>query len=167
MILGALIEVAVLFLVFSVVHRISIAVFGALGFPRVAHLGFFFFAAIGAVGVYLRLVGNPLQSSSVLLYLSFCIVHAELTSLLSRGYSLRILYDLRTSGEGMTLQAAKEAYGGGVGVRGLLKKRLRTLHGLGLLSMENDTVGPLTALGSLAGRFGTGMRAALRLDNVG
>ena len=155
------------FLVLSGLHRASVTVFGRMNLPLACHAVFFLLVIGGAAVVFGRLNENPLQFSAVLLYLSLCIVHAELTSLLSRGYSLRILYDLRANDEGLTLEAAKAGYGGGVGVRGLLKKRIRTLRGLGFLAFDDKTVGPLTVLGSMAGRLGLGMRAILRLDNVG
>ena len=155
------------FLVLAGLHRASVAVFGRMNLPLACHAISFFLVIGGAAVVFGRLNENPLQFSAVLLYLSLCIVHAELTSLLSRGYSLRILYDLRATDDGVTLEAAKAGYGGGVGVRGLLQKRIRTLRGLGFLSFDDKTVGPLTFLGALAARLGRGMRAVLRLDNVG
>src|SRR5579864_2795963 len=53
-----------------------------------------------------------LRHSAVFLYLSGAIVYLEMRSLLSRGYSLRILLDLASMGGQADVASLKTSYGG-------------------------------------------------------
>ncbi|MFQ6111109.1 MAG: hypothetical protein ACE5LX_03655 [Nitrospinota bacterium] len=108
-----------------------------------------------------------MKVSAIFLYLAGSLVYVELRSLLSRGYSVRILVDLHTRGASASLGSLKSGYGGGVGVRGMLAKRVGTLAGLGLLRFRGNRVGPLTPLGKVCAVAGERMRQLLRLELVG
>lgn len=137
------------------------------------------FAAIGIVGLW-KVMASPfgsmeaaqvlpvfLKVGAVLFYLAGFIVYLELQSLLSRGYSLRILVDLLNNGGKARLDSLKELYGGGVGVRGLLAKRLKALVSLRLISLQGNKVESLTPLGKILAIIGSFMRRLLQLELVG
>ena len=67
-----------------------------------------------------------LRPSGIFLYLSVMVVYLEVRSLLSRGYSLRILLDLYANNSPVELSRLKSTYGAGMGLKGLLRKRIRT-----------------------------------------
>ena len=115
--------------------------------------------------------GRPLPASfrgaALLLYLTGCIVYGELLSLFSRGYSLRILVDLLSRGGSAGLEELKAGYGGGVGIQGLLARRLESLAHLRLLGFDGKRVGPLTVLGRIFATIGSSFRRLLCLEQVG
>lgn len=108
-----------------------------------------------------------LKAGAVFLYLAGCIVYLELRSLLSRGYSLRILLDLLGRSGAATVEGLKTTYGNGMGVQGMLTRRVRTLAWLRLLELDGARVGPLTPLGRVCAAAGWWMRRALRLEAAG
>lgn len=133
----------------------------------------------GAVGLWLLLehihartallpsLPSFFKVSVVLLYLAGCLVYAEIGALVTRGYSLRILVDLLERGDAVDIARLKAEYGGGMGIRGLLIKRLNHMGGLGLIHVEGDRVGPLTSSGRFLTEAGASLRRLLRLDQVG
>ena len=101
------------------------------------------------------------------LYLAGAILYVQLRSVLSRGYSLRILVDLLGQPHAMDVEQLQTSYGNGKGLAGLLRRRVESLAEWGLMTAEGDQVGPLT----LAGRVIAGptlmMRRLLRMEHVG
>ena len=126
-----------------------------------------FFAA-GPI-LLLKILSAPLhlKIGALAFYWAGCLVYIEVLSLLSRGISLRILLDLLKENGKVNLRGLKTAYGGGMGVRGILDKRLKTLVQFGLVRYEQDQVGPLTLSGRLFAAATSGMRRLLRLEKVG
>lgn len=133
----------------------------------------------GAVGLWVSL-GGPLvraesvsflspelKGSAILLYLTGGVVYLEIKSLVARGYSLRILVDILEAGGKASVTSLKMTYGGGLGVDGLLVKRLRTLADLGIIRLQGNHVGPLTTLGKTMAMTGLRLRQILRLELVG
>jgi len=114
-----------------------------------------------------RRASLPIQNGAFFFYGTGCLVYMEMRSVLSRGYSLRILIDLRNRGGQADVGTLKSSYGGGVGVSGLLLKRLQTLTEFRLLKMEGGRVGPLTPWGRMAAATGDRLRRLLRLEQVG
>lgn len=108
-----------------------------------------------------------LRVGAVSLFLAGCIVYLELRSLLSRGYSLSILVDVLRQPEGTSLARLQDGYGDGVGLRGLLTRRIMTLSRLRLVRFDGRRVGPLTGPGVVCAALTSGMRKFLRLDLVG
>ena len=108
-----------------------------------------------------------LRIGAVFLYIGGCIVYLELRSLLSRGYSLRILVDLLGHGEGLPLGTLQSGYGNGVGMRGMLRRRVATLARWHLVASAEEQVGPLTRVGVLCAVITSGMRWGLRMERVG
>jgi len=108
-----------------------------------------------------------LRTGAVALYAAGWLVYVEVRSLLSRGYSLRILVDILVLGGGAGFEDLKSGYGEGMGVRGLLSKRIAGLARIGLIRRTADQIGPLTSVGRLVAHAGYGMRRLLRLDVVG
>lgn len=108
-----------------------------------------------------------LRVGAVCLFLAGCLVYLELRSVLSRGYSLRILLDLMGREEGETLEQLRADYGNGVGVKGLLIRRVNTLARLRLLRLHPHQIGPLTPLGRGVAVTGAALRRALRMEGVG
>lgn len=139
------------------------------------------YAAIAGVGLVAVavLVGQPAREavppqsrvafhlSAAAFYLAGCITYLEVRSLLSRGYSLRILVDLAAQGGAARVDRLKAGYGDGMGIPGLLARRVRTLERLGLLRFEGERVGPLTPAGRVVAALTVGLRHLLRLDLVG
>lgn len=115
----------------------------------------------------LERIPASLRVGAVCLFLAGCLVYLELRSVLSRGYSLRILLDLAGTDQGDTLERLRSDYGNGVGVRGLLVRRLQTLGRLRLLHLDGRQVGPLTPLGRVVAVAGAALRGALRMEGVG
>jgi hypothetical protein len=105
--------------------------------------------------------------AGVCLFLALSIVYIEARSLLSRGYSLRILADLSKAGGHASVAQLKSSYGDGKGLSGLIAKRLETLASFKLLLLERDQAGPLTALGKTLALIGLAWRKTLRLEHVG
>lgn len=104
---------------------------------------------------------------AVFFYFTGCLIYLEILSLLSRGYSIRILADLFDRGGSAEFQGLKSSYGGGLGIEGLLRKRIDTLAELRFLYFHDDRIGPLTFLGKTAGAMGSVIRRFLRLEVVG
>ena len=110
----------------------------------------------------------PLKLGAICLYLAGCIVYVELRSLLSRGYSLRILIDLLRSGGRADLDALKASYGeAGAGVAHIIRSRLASIGKMGLLRLGPELAGPLSTPGWIAARAGSWIRRILRLASVG
>lgn len=132
---------------------------------------------VGGVGLWASLGGSfgtgllPLspdfKASAVLLYVTSCLIYVEIKSLLSRGFSLRILVDLLDAGGQASVEKLKSDYGGGLGICGLIMKRLRTLDDLGLLQLGDREAGPLSPLGRAAALVSHRLRQWLRLNLVG
>jgi DNA-binding HxlR family transcriptional regulator len=129
----------------------------------------------GGVGL-LMVLGSPrpdlvvppyLKVSALLLYVAGCATYLEIMSLVSRGYSLRILVDLLDHGGQLSIRSFKDLYGGGLGIRGLLAKRLRTLAQLRLLEYRENEIGPLRPPGRIVAKVSHRLRQLLRLDLVG
>ncbi len=108
-----------------------------------------------------------LKKAALFLYWAGCIGYMEILSLLSRGISFRILLDLVEKKGTEDLAQLKSSYGGGMGLRGLLAKRLKSLSRIGLLRFDNNRVGPLSCSGWLFALVTSGMRRLLRLQEVG
>jgi len=70
----------------------------------------------------------------------FFIGYFEFQSLISRGYSLRILSDLFSINKPMTAQQIAANYGGGRGLKWFLDKRLRGLKYFGLIKEERGKI---------------------------
>lgn len=138
---------------------ILLIIVGGLGLWRLLDPG------IGAT--FTRCSPPFLRFSAISLYLSGCLIYFEVQSLLSRGYSLRILVDLLDSGGSARLEDLKADYGGGMGIRGILGKRLRGLARLRLVRFEEERVGPLTSLGMAFAMVGSRIRQVLNLGSVG
>ena len=112
-------------------------------------------------------IPKQLKIVALLLYCTGACAYLQMRSILSRGYSLRILVDLLKLGGQADLETIKSAYGGGMGVSGLLLKRLRTLADFQMLYLQGDQVGPLTSAGKIFALAGHQLRGILRLDRVG
>ena len=133
--------------------------------------------AVGTVGLLAALLG-PVAGyvgelpphavlGAVLFFWSGCIVYIEARSLFSRGYSLRVLVDLFDSGGSAEAASLKDQYGDGMGIEGILDKRLESISRLGLLRFDGERVGPLTEPGKILAVLGGGMRRLLKLQQVG
>lgn len=115
----------------------------------------------------LETVPSALRVGAVCLFLAGCICYLELRSVLSRGYSLRILLDLIGRDNGATLEGLRSDYGNGVGMSGLVERRVKTLARVRLLRLDGHQIGPLTPIGRAAAAMGSLMRRALRMEGVG
>ena len=115
----------------------------------------------------LEQIPASLRIGAVCLFLAGCLVYLEIRSVLSRGYSLRILFDLMGRDQGQTLERLQFGYGNGVGMRGLLARRLETLAQLRLAHLDDRQIGPLTPLGRVVAVTGSALRRALRMEEVG
>lgn len=118
-------------------------------------------------GDLLPVLPHSLKGGAVFLYLAGCVGCLAVQSLLSRGYSLRILRDLLERGGDASVDSLKSEYGGGLGVRGLIAKRLHTLASLQFLHFQGNQVGPLTPLGKVVATTTSRLREFLRLEMVG
>lgn len=107
-----------------------------------------------------------LQITTVLLFFAMFLAYLETKSLLSRGLSLRILKDLDESNNPIELESLKAGYGGGLGFKGLLNKRLNTIKKLKMINYSKPRVGPLTFLGKLTNFFGVLFREILKLERA-
>jgi hypothetical protein len=136
--------------------------------PRWSALSLFLWFLLGFPALWMTL-RQPLTIRVVtsLLYISGCLIYIQLRSLLSRGYSLRILIDLRRSGGQAELATLKSIYGGGMGVSGLISKRLRSLSDFGVVSFQENRLGPLTTTGKIMAWVGLRLRGWLCLRHVG
>lgn len=101
------------------------------------------------------------------LYMTGAIAYMEARSMFSRGYSLRILVDLGEKGGSADLDTLKSSYGQGMGLKGLLLKRIRSIEAFKLIKFQNQSVGPLTCPGEAVARITSLWRKALRLERVG
>lgn len=101
------------------------------------------------------------------LYLAGAIIYMELRSLLSRGYSLRILVDLWHRRGTARVEQLVASYSDGLGLEGLLRRRVASLAIWRLAQVAGDQVGPLTPLGMACAWLGIGIRRLLRLEIVG
>jgi hypothetical protein len=144
---------------------VSTPVFALLAFVGAGAVGVL--AADEARGVVLP--GSPalFGCAAAAFYLAGLLAYLEARSLLSRGYSLRILMDIAEHGRSIDISALKAYYGAGMGIEGLLGKRLHSLARLGLLRVHNGLVGPLTGPGRVAAAVTSGVRRLLRLELVG
>ena len=126
-------------------------------------------AAGGIAGLWIGLAWAPgsLRASAVCLYLAGCLGYLELRSLLSRGYSLRILVDVFRGGGPVSCEELAVLYGNGLGLSGLLRRRLSTLARLHLVAFDGLHAGPLTPVGRAVEMVASGMRRALRTELVG
>ncbi len=120
-----------------------------------------------SVWASLEPVPTSLRVGATCLFLAGCLVYLELRSLLSRGYSLRILLDLMDKDHGETLERLRAEYSNGLGMRGLLSRRLATLARCRLTRFDGRWAGPLTGLGLLCAVVTASLRTLLRLEVVG
>ena len=156
---------------FLVLHvaLLAIAQRQAAGWMTTASLVFALMVLGGPVIVWRALAASSgmIRIGSVAWLLALIVGYGELRSLLSRGYSLRILLDLLGHQGAAPMQRMKHVYGGGMGIEGMLAKRLGTLATLKLLAVRDGRVGPLTPLGARCAAATSGMRRFLRLETVG
>jgi hypothetical protein len=131
---------------------------------------------LGALGLWILLKNLSIGAAVFLwvprltvlsFYLTGCLIYMEARSLLSRGYSLRILQDLLKNGGQADLETLKLSYGEGKGISGLITKRIQTLVNFHMLHHQGKKVGPLTPMGKGIGKAGFFWRKTLRLDRVG
>lgn len=163
--------VAATWLFFVLVHL------GALALFRVKESLILSVMAAGGPAILWRLTasitvsGEPvpsfLRTAALFLYWAGCIGYVETLSLLSRGISFRVLLDLLENHGEADLKNLSSSYGDGMGLRGLLAKRLQSLSRAGFLRCQENQVGPPTLLGRLFGAVTSGMRTLLRLQEVG
>jgi len=121
----------------------------------------------GSITVSGEPVPNFLKTAALFLYWAGCIGYVEILSLLSRGISFRVLLDLLRNNGAADLKTLSLSYGDGMGLKGLLAKRLHSLSRAGFLHYQENQVGPPTFLGRLFGGITSGMRTLLRLQQVG
>jgi len=131
-------------------------------------LFFWIFVGLVILGPLLAPLADPrLKIGAVAFYLAACLLYMEARSILSRGYSLRILVDLdKLPGRRADRKTLKDNYGG-MGVTGLLAKRVRTLADFRMLVFAEHRVGPLTWAGWCMGYAGLILRKSLCLHDVG
>jgi hypothetical protein len=122
---------------------------------------------LGPVALALTLAGSPLRASAIALFWALCVCLIELRSLVYRGYSLRILADLSEHAGQASVESLKTGYGKGLGLRGLLAKRLAGLDRLGLLRFDGERVAGLSRSGTILGGLGRAARGFLRMETVG
>ena len=115
----------------------------------------------------LERVSASLRVGAVCLFAAGSITYLELRSLLSRGYSLRILLDLMDQEQGKTVERLRSEYGNGMGMTGLLLRRVQTLARLRLVHVDGHRVGPLTPLGKAMATTGFALRQVVRMEEVG
>lgn len=107
------------------------------------------------------------QIAGLAFYFTGCLIVMESLSLLSRGISLRVLIDLLERADPVEASQLETAYGGGMGLKGLLHKRLGSMVTLGLVTRRGDEVGPLSARGRWLGVLTAKVRDGLKLGEVG
>lgn len=105
--------------------------------------------------------------SAYFLYGTLTMLYVQAKSIFSRGYSIRILVDLKGLGGKCTLDQLKKSYGGGMGVEGLLSKRLRFVSALNLAQVAGNQYGPLSGRGRALAKLCKNLRRLLRLEMVG
>ncbi len=127
----------------------------------------FLILLVGAGTGILWIFAAGFRLPAVSLYWTGSLVYMEIRSLLSRGYSLRILVDLLHEEGRADVDTLKKSYGEGKGIPGLLTKRIQTLENFRLLKCEGNRVGPLTPWGRRLAWAGHLWRKTLRLDQVG
>lgn len=145
---------------------IEIVIVGA----PIAGGGVFLWKALGHAygpGELFPVLPSSLKGGAIFLYLAGCLSCLEVQSLLSRGYSLRILIDLLERGGDASVDILKSEYGSGLGIRGLIVKRVHTLARLRFLHFQDNHVGPLTPLGKVMAMTTSRLREFLRLEMVG
>ncbi|MCG3205123.1 MAG: hypothetical protein KCHDKBKB_01840 [Elusimicrobia bacterium] len=123
-------------------------------------------ALTGVGGFFMMNLASPLRFAGACLFMTGMIVYLQCKSVFSRGYSIRILADLMDRGGSSTIESLKNGYGG-MGLQGMLRKRLLSLHSLGLLHINETLVGPLTPKGLWLARFSDFFRRVLKLERVG
>jgi hypothetical protein len=167
-------EIVLLTMAAVVVLDISGAALSRAGvFPRsVAFLsqlllGLYLTGAVAIVTfIHPHEINNALLSA-IFLYATLGLFYIWCKSIFSRGYSIRILLDLKEAGGKSTLEQLKDNYGGGVGMKGMLTKRLRFVSTLNLAHVSGTHYGPLTSLGRFLAVLCRNLRALLRLELVG
>ena len=107
-----------------------------------------------------------LKITAALLFFAMFLTYLEIKSLLSRGLSLRILKDLDESNMPLELESLKAGYGGGLGFKGLLDKRLNTIKKLKMIHYAPPKVGPLTFFGKLMNFLGVLFREISKLERA-
>lgn len=100
-------------------------------------------------------------------YFGGSLVLIEMMSFLSRGYSLRVILDIKRLGGMAEAASLTEMYGDGMGLEGLLRKRLAGLVALGFAPKEGEMIGPLSKSGRMAAKLARGARRILNLGEVG
>jgi hypothetical protein len=131
---------------------------------------FFLLFVLGAYWVYRQTSPHvPLDVLAGLgcLYYSGIVAYVQCKSVFSRGYSIRIMTDLRHGGGHSQVKQLQANYGGGMGMTGMLSKRLQSLADAGLLQYQGDQVGPLTFWGRILAQFTGGYRKLFCLEGVG
>jgi hypothetical protein len=100
-------------------------------------------------------------------YAASVIVYMQSKSFFSRGYSIGILLDLLRRGPTLSMDELKRGYGNGMGLEGMLRKRLLSIASVGLVNISNDRVRGLTPRGTFLSRVADATRALLNLKEVG
>ena len=106
----------------------------------------------------------PLKIGAMCLYLAGCVAFIESLSLFSRGYSLRILIDLLGRQGQADLLDLKAGYGNGLGLDGMLAKRVTTLARFRLIRFNTGRKGFLTGPGRICAQAVASWRRLLKLD---
>jgi hypothetical protein len=106
---------------------------------------------------------GPLDYVAVFsLAIFYCLGYMEAFSMICRGFSLRIMVDIRASNS-LTLEEIDREYGDGRGTEWLLNKRLADLQEIGLIDVKNGNLEIKRPLGLLIGRMGLLMKAVLNM----
>ncbi|MBI4354254.1 MAG: hypothetical protein HY595_03355 [Candidatus Omnitrophica bacterium] len=164
--------VALMWLALAALHIAALRCLKAIRHPNAPAVSAAILAVMIGAGLAGLLIGMStmplvLQVGSIGFYLTGVIVYVEVRSLLSRGYSLRILVDALDQPEGVSVSRLQDGYSNGMGMRGLLTRRLTGLAQWHLVQFDGRRVGPLTALGVCCATMMVGMRKFLRLEVVG
>lgn len=94
-----------------------------------------------------------------------CLSYAQAFSLATRGFSLRILVDIREHGP-RTIEQVMSGYSGGRGLDWMYEKRLLALESVGLIYREGDMVIAKPA-GRFAGLMGVYVKRILNMGAGG
>lgn len=155
-------------------HTVAVRMIGGRTRPLIETITLALLVASGGAMIWFEvgrrtIGGQPwlLQVGGLALYAAGLVVYVEIRSLLSRGYSIRILVDLLRAGGTSTIESLKSGYGGGKGLDGLLRKRIASLQRLHLVYADSKQIGPMTWPGRLCAVAVVSMRRILRLDRVG
>ena len=108
-----------------------------------------------------------IHAASVALFLGCIVLYVEARFLFNRGFSMRMLVDLRSRGGHEHVDVMKNEYGDGRGMQGLLDKRVESVASLGWISFDGTRVGPLTFRGKVFVILTSGYRKLLCLHHVG